>query len=163
MGANSMIKTQNASSVFSKNVVGLGSSTNRVLITEPIREWRSEVEARLSELAQLERGWDGYQGVPVSFATANFALRMLEATCGTEAPTPQIVPGTCGDLQVEWHVENTDIEIHVRAPYDVHAWRLSPQTGGDGEEVILTTNFIKISEWVKELAEPSNVIVAAAI
>ncbi len=138
-------------------------TTPLILITEPIREWRDAAIARLNELVRLDRGWDGYRGLPVSFENANFALRMLEATCRADAPVPQIVPGANGDLQIEWHAQNTDIELHVRAPNDVHAWRMTPATQPNGEEIFLTNDFTVVANWVKEIAEPANATAAAFV
>lgn len=136
------------------NVVAISSSATRLLITEPIRFWREGVVNRLNELVQLERGWDGYQGQPVSFEIATFTLRMLEAACGFDAPTPQIVPGSSGDIQAEWHTAKGDVELHVKAPNDVHAWRAKLGSDPDGEEIDLTIDFTIVAAWVKELAEP---------
>jgi hypothetical protein len=133
----------------------------RIIVTEPVRPWGDEVKARFDELCALERGWDGYQGVPVSFTTANFALRMLEAVCGANAPAPQIVPGTDGDLQIEWHTDEADIELHVRAPNDVHAWRSMPAITA-GEEQQLNNDFKIVAAWIKDIAEPLSAAITAA-
>lgn len=133
-------------------IVSLNASV-RTLISAPVRRWRDEVVQRLNELAALCEGWDGYAGRPVNFETANFALRLLEVTCGFDAPTPQIVPGSDGDLQLEWHVGSVDIELHVRGPNDVIAWRSIGDTL-DGEELILTNDFTAVVSWIADLPEP---------
>lgn len=117
---------------------------------------------RMKQLVQLERGWDGYRGAPVGFDIAHFALRMLDAACGVDTPTPQVVPGSDGDLQIEWHTERGDIELDVRAPNDVIAWRRTTSTGSDGEEVALTNDFSLVAIWIAELLEPSRAIGTAA-
>ena len=117
--------------------------------------WYDSVKEQLEELVHLPIGWDGYNAVPVSFVNANFALRMLEKTCGLESEPPQIVPGTMGDLQIEWHTMNGDIELHVRAPNDVHAWRAETAGDSEGEELELTNDFSVIAQWVKNIMEPS--------
>ena len=154
-----MIQPQ-SNAVFSwtqtSNVSRLPRAPVRILVSEPESRWREQVKARLKGLVDdLEAGWDGYQGKPVSFANAMFAMRMLEATCGFEVSAPQIVPGSSGDLQIEWHTAKGDIELHVKAPNDVHAWRSGPGEGSDGEELLLTTDFAVVAVWVKELAEAS--------
>src|SRR5215204_7030320 len=111
------------STASTPGVMSHPNSGARVLIADPIREWRDMVLKRLNDLCCLDAGWDGYRGVPVSFENANFALRMLEASCPSEAPAPAIVPGPAGDLQIEWHTPNGDVELHVQSPYNVHAWR----------------------------------------
>ncbi|MGH6849320.1 MAG: hypothetical protein ACREDD_02535 [Methylocella sp.] len=118
--------------------------------------------SQLNDLCALERGWDGYTGDPVTFENANFALRMLEASCGLEAPVPQIVPGVGGDLQVEWHIASTDIELDIRGPNDVHAWICTEYTGPDGEEVDLTNDFTIVAKWIQDLSNSLNASSMAA-
>ncbi len=134
----------------------------RLLITENTFPWFEEVKGRLEYLIRLERGWDGYQGLPVSFDNAYFALQMLESICGTETHAPQIVPGVAGDLQIEWHTLKGDIELHVKAPNDVDAWIL--ETDGDqaGVERSLTTDFTEIAMWVQNITEQPIATHAAA-
>jgi hypothetical protein len=144
------------------NVVAMPTASKRILISELDREWRDPVGKRLEELIRLERGWDGYRGAPVSFEIAHFAVRMLEAACGLQAPTPQIVPGSQGDLQIEWHTERGDVELDVLAPNNVRAWRRTTSTEPDGEEIALTNDFSVVAVWIKELTEPSNAIGTAA-
>jgi hypothetical protein len=116
--------------------------------------WRDEAIARLTKLTQLEEGWDGYGGLPVSFENACFALRVLDAICPVDAPTPQMVPGVNGDLQIEWHEKNTDIELHVITLNNVRAWRMIPPTQPIGEEISLTNDFTVLADWVKQITEP---------
>ena len=140
-----------------------------------MRLFRTAVKKRLEELTQLKLGWDGYRGRPVASPNAHFALSMLESIFGQETTsgvdegasinTPQLVPGPNGDLQVEWHTLKGDIEIHVKAPNVVSAWRLMvnrPQVlNGDpdvvnrpqGEVIDLTDDFSIVKKWVKEMTE----------
>lgn len=145
----------------SSNIVELGPAT-RVRITDPIRNWREPVVNRLNDLVGLERGWDGYRAEPVTFENANFALRMLEASCSAKAPVPQIVPGVSGDLQVEWHIRNTDIELDIRGPNKVHAWCRNESTGPDGEEFDLSNDFTIVANWIRELSDSENAPSVAA-
>jgi hypothetical protein len=122
-------------------------------------DWRDTIEAKLEKLVRLERGWDGYSAEPVAFANAVFALRMLESVCGVGCPAPQIVPGTSGDLQLEWHLERGDLELHVKGPNDVVAWR---SDSGRGEQQLnLRADFTAVAEWVSALAEESIAAAAA--
>jgi hypothetical protein len=134
-------------------VVELRGGSARILVNEPARAWLPTVKARFDELVQLSKGWDGYRAVPVSFVNANFALRMLEAICGAEAPCPQMVPGTAGDLQIEWHTPIADIELHVLGPNQVHAWRLL-HGQQHAEELMLGNDFTSVAAWIKNLSEP---------
>ncbi|WIY54119.1 hypothetical protein O9Z70_06255 [Devosia sp. YIM 151766] len=117
---------------------------------------------RIDELMRLSKGWDGYQGTPVRFETGFFTLNMLRSICPGDMDAPQIVPGPSGDLQVEWHYLHTSIELHVRGPNRVDAWRRSPSTGPDGEELALTNDFTQVVEWISQLHQVPLAAHAAA-
>jgi len=131
----------------------LPENRERILINEPGHNWWPDIEERLKHLINLDNGWDGYNAEPVSFLNASFALRVLETICTINTPAPQIVPGTGGDLQIEWHTDTTEIELHVIAPYRVEAWICSPETGTDGKELILTNNFIEVVRALSKMME----------
>lgn len=135
------------------------SRTFRSLVSETDAAWHSATVERLNCLVALESGWDGYRAGPVRFDTAYFALRMLEASCGDDTPEPQIVPGSAGDLQVEWHLSAGDIEMHVSGPYQVHA---SVYIAGTAVELDLTNDFTPLAHWLNQLAEHEVASAAAA-
>lgn len=123
---------------------------DRITVYQPQHEWARGVRSKLKDLCALPKGWNGYDAPPVSFTTANFALRMLESIVGRDAPTPQIVPGVDGDLQIEWHLLKGDIELHVRSSNDVLAWRSTDQDE-DGEELRLKTDFKDVATWLAQI------------
>lgn len=143
-------------------VVQLRGVGRRISVSRPNRDWHSEVIDKLNDLTSLERGWDGYSARAVRFDTANFALRMLEHICPVDSPAPQIIPGVNGDLQIEWHTDNGDIELDVLGPYMVEAWFCDQGTGPEGIELRLKTDFTVASEWVKMVTEPIVAETAAA-
>lgn len=154
--------TKEPQRVSSRDIIKFHNS-QKIRLTDPVRSWRDAVVSKLNELVALERGWDGYQAGPVSFENASFALRMLEACCGVDAPMPQIVPGVVGDLQVEWHIGNTDIELDIRGPNNVHAWICNEQTGPNGHEFALTNDFTIVAKWLRDLSgSPDGSFIAAA-
>lgn len=148
--------------VKTQNVVQPSVPPSRHFITDLGQNWRDPVIKRLNELVGLQPGWDGYDGAAVTFENAYFAVEVLKVCCGANDPTPQIVPGASGDLQIEWHLEKGDIELHILAPNDVHAWHVDENTGFDGEGVSLTNDFTIVVKWIKNLTEPTRAIVAAA-
>jgi len=87
---------------------------------------------------------------------------MMQSLCADQVPPPQIVPGPNGDLQIEWHCGDVDIEIHVISPNKVHAWRLTPDTGPGGEEIDLTNDFRPIAAWIDTITEPNGAVDFAA-
>ena len=123
---------------------------------------RTAIASILEELIRLPRGWDGYRAPPVSFENANFALKMMESICGRLTPPPQVVPGSGGDLQVEWHLAGGDVELHVRGPNDVHAWRRLNGQSGVGESLYLKTDFTTVGNWLGEISEQAGAASHAA-
>ena len=118
-----------------------------------VPNWQLAVQARLQELIRLENGWDGYEGQPVGFGNAVFAVRVLESICLGDTPAPSIVPGSTGDLQLEWHLPSGEIELHVRAPNDVHAWRCLTGAHPLEETLVLSTDFSVVARWLRDLTE----------
>ena len=123
-------------------------------MSENKSNWRDEVESRLRELKNLDKGWDGYDALPVNQGVANFAMSLLNSACLPCHPAPKIVPGIAGDLQLEWHNKKGDIELHVLAPNKVDAWCL---INNIEKEVEFTTEFSQISAWLKELIKEESV------
>ncbi|MCC6598054.1 MAG: hypothetical protein IT559_04635 [Alphaproteobacteria bacterium] len=146
------------------NVAKLTQPARRVNLSDPpIIGWEA-IKSRLEELSKLEAGWDGYRGVPMRFEIGYFAAEIIKNLCDLSTPyMPQIIPGSNGDVQIEWHHSGKSIELHVKAPYDVTAWRNNDAVGEDGEEINLTTDFTAISKWLNEFtgATPANEAAAA--
>lgn len=125
-------------------------------------QWSSSVKGRLKELVGLKQGWDGYHGIPVKNENAVFALSMIESICDMNTPSPQIVPGSSGDLQIEWHTLLGDIELHVVSPNKVHAWYSMANENDGGVEVELTNNFETVAVWVNKIIGSELAITSTA-
>ena len=138
-------------SAFSATVIPMNRARGRSGAIDQAVAWRDTVIARLDYLCQMKPGWDGYRARPVSFRIAKFTFDMLESFMNDQTPLPSIVPGPCGDLQVEWHLKAGDIELHVKAPLDVVCWRETSETGDQGEELRLTSDFRTIARWIDDL------------
>lgn len=135
----------------------------RIVVSKHESEWSEAVQNRLEELVDgLRPGWDGYSGRPVGYLNASFALSMLSSICRPDTPAPQIVPGSDGDLQIEWHTNAVDIELAVRGPYIVSAWRWVVGSDPEGESLELSQDFTDVANWVAEISERQIVANAAA-
>jgi hypothetical protein len=151
-----------ANPAFSNNLREPFQSPTRLIVSDQSPLWRDVAIRRLQELVALEKGWDGYQAPPVRFEIAYFTLDMLRAVCPNDVSAPQLVPATHGDLQVEWHYPAGEIELHVRGPNSVSAWRRSP-AAPEGEEVSLTNDFVIVLSWIREIVgAPIGTFTAAA-
>ena len=123
---------------------------------------RDKVYKELEELVRLENGWDGYKAGPVSMDNANYALRILEGICSESTPPPHIVPGINGDLQLEWHTDSVEIELHIVGPNNVYFWTNDSEICPEDEAIHITaSDFTGVSSKIAELTESGNDWIAA--
>lgn len=128
-----------------------GMASYRVPVTLFNNRWWPSLEARFNELTSLEKGWDGYKGRPVLFTVATFAANLLERICIEGISEPDLVPGSDGTMQIEWHKNGYDVEIDVLGPNSVVAARYDHQS--HHEEVIeLENDFSVLLTWMNDLA-----------
>ena len=133
----------------------LPSREARVRVANHRSGWMADQQKlsdRFNTLVGLPRGWDGYAGRPISFSCAFFAANLIERLHVEGVPAPQIVPGSDGTVQIEWHENQFDVEIAVVGPYEVFAVRRSIVTG-EVTEIELQTDFTLLSNWIVELKE----------
>jgi hypothetical protein len=88
--------------------------------TEP--KWQKAVVSQLVTLMGLQAGWDSYGALKPNRESAMFALEVLEKLMHVDTPIPSIVPSHSGGIQLEWHVNQVDLEIHVAGAYKGDLW-----------------------------------------
>jgi len=115
-------------------------------------EWTKALVGKFNELTALNPGWDGYAGRPVSYTCASFAAKLLERLYDEALPPPSLVPGSDGTLQVEWHINQYDVEVDIIGAFEVVATRHNCLTGA-AEELELDTDFTALAGWISELRE----------
>lgn len=118
----------------------------------PTPSWDRGLEPRFRELVSLPHGWDGYDGQPVSASCACFAASLLGSLWVEGVEAPQLVPGPDGTLQIEWHVNQFDIEIDVLGPYHIVATRTDLTTGRE-DELEGGGGPDELTAWVRALGE----------
>jgi hypothetical protein len=132
------------------SVITLSPAESYLRINHPVGEWSKKINDRLQELIRLPIGWDGYNGIPVSFQHATFAMSLLQHLYYEGLPLPHIVPGNDGSLQIEWHRNNFDIEIDVMGPYDVFAV-LYNCNDDSSRDIHLEKEFSELRVWVEKV------------
>jgi len=115
--------------------------------------WVDQSTERLKKLINLDYGWDGYQGEPVTSACAFFAGRIIAELYMEGVYPPCIIPGNDGTLQLEWHQSNHSIEIDILAPNNIEVSKENHTTGEIIEQQ-LTTDFTILSKWLYDIREP---------
>jgi hypothetical protein len=103
----------------------------RALSAATAPRWQAETLARVTALLKMRAGWDSYRALPVRHDAAMFALTILENVMRSSTPSPSVIPSASGGLQLEWHVNDIDLEIHVLEPYKGEVWWYDHSTGGE--------------------------------
>jgi len=134
------------------NISILNTPHRRVRVSQNTSNWIIYLQDRFDELTSLPKGWDGYSGKPVLFSTAHFAANLLERLFSPKVQPPQLIPGSDGTLQIEWHQNQLDIEIDVLKPYRINASYFNHITDEE-QEIELETDFSQLSEWIIELGQ----------
>lgn len=98
--------------------ISLPSELRRGEKTEAYRQ----AADRANSLRLLEDGWDTYQGRSPERRSLDFALQFLRDSIGVlldygiEVPTPFLVPTPSGGVQLEWKVQDRELELEVPKP-----------------------------------------------
>jgi len=78
-------------------------------ISEPL--WLRPVIERLKDIIVLPADWDSYGAHPARRENVEGALHALATVMSEESEIPWIVPLPSGGIQLEWHGDDSDIEI----------------------------------------------------
>ena len=132
-----------------------------LLIADALNPWIQRITTMLDELLKLKPGWDGYQGQPVPFATAVFALDVVKGACRSGTPRPDIMPGSGGDILMEWEHGAKLVHVHVRAPNDFTIYRRDDESGLE-DEMPLRNDVSRLASWLNWLSEDGGDVAAAA-
>ena len=97
--------------------------------------WLYRTLSCLKELLELPEGWDSYDASIITDEAIAGAADVLERLqLPMETPQPDVVPGSSGSVQLEWHRSGADVEIHISSAGHATAF-----LSGSGEYVEFET------------------------
>jgi hypothetical protein len=102
---------------------------HRAYVTALEPKWQKEVLSRMTALLRHRAGWDSYGAQAPRYDAAMFALTILQRVMRGDTPVPFIVPSHMGGVQLEWHENQIDLEIHIVEPYKGDIWWRDHATG----------------------------------
>ena len=114
-------------------------------------EWFDQVCSRLTDIDNLQPGWDGYGADKFAKKTVNFA-GMLLATVWAEAIAlsfPNIGPMSSGAIMIEWRSRTHELTVEVNRANDVDVLIEDLRTGVS-TEFHLMSDFAKISDALEQ-------------
>lgn len=122
-----------------------------LVLQQPLQPWSHGLLWKISELGDLEAGWDSYGARPVdpqcAAAAADFLLGLLDES----TPQPSIVPTSRGGIQLEWHRAGADLEIEVESPARFHVF-FEDQHTGEETELTLSDNLLPLVPLLERLS-----------
>ena len=130
--------------------IPFGEHTIVIMLLEPLSSWSSDLLAKISELGNLEEGWDSYGARPVDPQCAVAAVEFLLYVLDASLPKPSIVPTNRGGIQLEWHRAGADLEIEIESPTRLHVFFEDEQDGRE-DEVTLSGNLKPVVPFLERL------------
>jgi len=91
--------------------------------------WMQPTREALSELLDLKADWNSYGALPIQPEAVRHAMELLCLVMRPDAPAPQVVPTSCGGVQLEWHTGGFDIEVSIRPSGEAYACVEDLRTG----------------------------------
>lgn len=122
-----------------------------LVLQQPLPSWSHGLLWKISELGDLETGWDSYGARPVDPECAAAAVDFLLDLLDSSTPQPSIVPTSRGGIQLEWHRLGADLEIEIESPARFHVFFEDERTGEE-TEVTLTDNLLPLMPLLDRLS-----------
>lgn len=108
------------------------------------------VNALLS-LLSLQPGWNSYSAKQIQPRNVEAAIKFLGAALALDTPPPIVVPRVQGNIQLEWHTEQVDIEVYIDSPSSVRFFA-EDATDGEVAEAPLVGHEEELKNWLKRLS-----------
>jgi len=75
--------------------------------------WLNAVYSRFEHLLSLLENWDSCGAKKISEDSIAQGYRVLSRLLINELTLPSIIPSNDGSIQLEWHLQNVDVEIEI--------------------------------------------------
>jgi hypothetical protein len=136
----------------SAKVVQLRPSNSVQATSEAIPpRYESAAWRKVCALVNLPEDWDGYGSPRIDRQVGMFALEVLNKIMAPETPEPYIVPSPAGGVQIEWHRNHVDLEMHIVAPYEVQTF-VFDHASGEEQEFTLSDNVAAVATIIDRIS-----------
>ena len=118
--------------------------------TVQLPRWLLPSVNALVDALNVATGWSSHSAKQVVSQNATAALELLTGLLDSDTPPPAVVPKAQGRIQLEWHTDETAIEIYIDSPDGVRFFA----EGVKGEpfaEGPLVGNEEKLRAWLERL------------
>ena len=119
--------------------------------TLPLPTWFVPCVEALLDLLSLPPGWNSHSAKEIEPRNATAAIKLLGDVLDSDMPAPKVVPRVNGNIQLEWHSEQIDIEVYIDSPssVDFFAEDVSNDEVAEGP---LAGREEELKNWLKRVA-----------
>lgn len=114
--------------------------------------WVLEAAKKLEALRRFHVGWDSYGGLPLKPGAKDLTLRVLEWLRKDELPTPAVVLGSGGTVQLEWRAKGKELEVELRDNDTIEFVKVSPDGKIEEGEAAdkLSERLHDLTSWLRQ-------------
>ena len=92
-----------------------------------IKSWDAYIISKVEEFEKLKPGWDGFRGAPLTPGFKELTLKLLEYF-PKKYKAPSVVPGSGGDMQIEWHTSKDGVMMDLEVNLTYGSINMEPDT-----------------------------------
>lgn len=123
-----------------------------VVKIDPQWTWQKEPVLRIAECSTLKENWDSYGGHAPSFDTVLAAIDLIDAIPQHEPPRPRIVPLATGGIQLEWKVDQRELDIEIGSDSTYRYLKFDPSiTSGELENELPLNSLSEVEDLLSWL------------
>jgi len=111
--------------------------------------WQANAVEKVCQLLELPEYWDSYQSPKIDPQLGMFVLQVLNNFMSAEISTPEIYPSSVGGIQLEWHIDSSDFELHIPEPY-AYEFYLN-DIAGEEEKELSGSSLAQLEEFFMRL------------
>lgn len=111
----------------------------------------------LESFRALEQNWDGYGARKPSLNAMMGAAAWISLLCDADTPVPSVFPVPNGNVQIEWSLQDVELEIEVISQSTCEAYFEDRRQGHEAEwEKLFTYDLHELRKAVNTIAIRSN-------
>jgi predicted HTH domain antitoxin len=107
----------------------------------------------LYSLSSLPAGWNSYRAKPIGPDVIQAAVRFESNLLKANTPAPHVVPRVQGGIQLEWHLNNIDIEVYIDSSGAMRFYAEDLTDSRAPDELQLPADEAVLSSWLARVSD----------
>jgi len=127
------------------------TTQSKYMLEEEEISWKQEIFERFAYLTILRSGWDSYSAKRINEDLAQDAFEILISVANKRTPKPDVIPTKAGGINIEWHVNNIDLEIEFTSLSDIEVYYDKLNDDEEPIEELLSADISPLVNYVNML------------